>query len=249
MTHTTGGSRRPRVICHMAASIDGRIVVNGWPDSVAAAVRREYEELHAGFGAEGWMCGRITMEPFAKRVRSDAEVAKEYEGGAQRPDFRADGDFESFAFAIDPRGRLAWESNEISGDHVVAVLSPRVSDAYLALLREKRVSYLLTGTADRGLALALEKIGAAFGVRTLLLEGGGRINGAMLRAGLIDELSLLVAPVADGEVNRPAVFDVTAEARGSGFRYRERPLVLRSVERRPDDILWLRYEVEAAVRR
>jgi 2,5-diamino-6-(ribosylamino)-4(3H)-pyrimidinone 5'-phosphate reductase len=246
---TTGGSRRPRVICHMAASIAGRIVVDGWPDSVAAAVRREYDELHAGFGAEGWLCGRITMEPFAKRLRSDAEVAKEYEGSAQRADFRAEGDFESFAFAMDPRGRLAWESNEISGDHVVAMLAQRVSNEYLAFLREKRVSYLLTGTEDIDLVLALEKIGTVFGVRTLLLEGGGRINGAMLRAGLIDELSLLVAPVADGEVDRPAVFDVSAEARGSALRHRERPLVLRSVERRPDNILWLRYQLETAVRR
>ena len=73
------GSRRPHVICHMAASLDGRIVVVGWPDSVAAAVRREYDELHASFGADGWMCGRITMEPFAKRVRTDAELAKEYQ--------------------------------------------------------------------------------------------------------------------------------------------------------------------------
>ena len=244
MTHTTAGSRRPRVICHMASSIDGRIVVHGWPDSVAAAVRREYDELHASFGAEGWICGRITMEPFAKGVRSAAEVAREYEGSGPRPDFRAEGDFESFAFAIDPRGRLAWQSNDIGGDHVVAILSERVSNEYLAFLREKRVSYLLTGKKDIDLPLALEKIGAVFGVRTLVLEGGGRINGALLRAGLIDELSLLVAPVADGEVGRAAVFDVDAETHGAELRHRERPLVLRSVERRPDNILWLRYQLE-----
>ena len=230
----------------MAASIDGRIVVQGWPDSVAAAVRREYDALHASFGAEGWMCGRITMEPFAKRLRSDAEVAREYEGSAPRPDFRAEGDFASFAFAVDPRGRLAWESNDISGDHVVTILSERVSNEYIEFLRKKRVSYLLTGTKDIDLALALEKIGTVFGVHTLLLEGGGGINGAMLSAGLIDELSLLVAPVADGEVGRPAVFDVSAEAREATPRHRERPLVLQSVERRPEAILWLRYQLEAA---
>jgi len=233
----------------MAASIDGRIVVDGWPDSVAAAVRREYDELHASFGAEGWMCGRVTMEPFAKRVRSEGELAREYQSGAERADFRAEADFESFAFAIDPRGRLAWQSNEIGGDHVVAILSHRVSHEYLAFLREKRVSYLLTGTKDINLALALEKIGTVFGVRTLLLEGGGRINGAMLLAGLIDELSLLVAPVADGEVRRPALFDVGAEASGSASRHRESALVLQSVERRPDNILWLRYQLQSAARR
>jgi 2,5-diamino-6-(ribosylamino)-4(3H)-pyrimidinone 5'-phosphate reductase len=44
---------RPRVICHMAASIDGRIVVDGWPESIAAAVRREYEQVHASYNANG----------------------------------------------------------------------------------------------------------------------------------------------------------------------------------------------------
>ena len=239
-------SSRPRVICHMATSIDGRIVVSGWPRSVAAAVRREYEALHASFGAEGWMCGRITMEPFAKRLRSDAELARRYEGTALRPDYRAERDVESFAFAIDPRGRLAWESNDISGDHVVAILSGGVSDEYLASLREKRVSYLLAGTKDVDLALALEKIGTVFGVRTLLLEGGGRINGTMLSAGLVDEVSLLVAPVTSGEVGKPSLFDVDVEARGATPRNRASQLTLRAVEERADNILWLRYHVVSA---
>ena len=235
MTSPTSATRRPRVICHMAASVDGRIVVDGWP--AAAAVRRQYELLHASYESDAWMCGRVTMEPFATRVRSEEEVAQEHSGGAAREDFRAPGAFESFAFAIDPSGRLVWESNDIDGDHVVAILSERVSDEYLASLRECGVSYLLAGARDVDLGLALEKIGERFGVRTLLLEGGGRINGGMLRAGLIDEISLLVAPVADGRIATPALFDVDDEG---VVPYR---LILQAVERRADDVLWLRYGV------
>lgn len=51
---------RPRVICHMAASIDGRIVVDGWPASFAAAIRREYEQVHTSYESNGWICGRVT---------------------------------------------------------------------------------------------------------------------------------------------------------------------------------------------
>jgi riboflavin biosynthesis pyrimidine reductase len=239
-------SRRPRVICHMATSIDGRIVVNRWPGPVAAAVRRTYDELHASFGAEAWICGRITMEPFAKRVRSDGELAREYQGSAPRPDFRAEGGFESFAFAIDARGRLAWESNDISGDHVVAILSERVSDEYLAFLREKGVSYLLAGASDIDLALALEKIASVFDVRTVMLEGGGRINGALLDAGLIDEVSLIIAPVADGELGKAALFDVDVEGGRPALRRWSSQLALRSVEERGDSLLWLRYDVVPA---
>ena len=143
----TSRSRRPRVVCHMAASVDGRIVVDGWPASVAAAVRREYELVHAGYEADAWICGRVTMEPFAGGVRSEAEVAREH-AGAARDDFLAPGEHDSFAFAIDASGRLAWETNDIDGDHVVAILSERVSDDYLAFLRERGVSYLLAGTRD-----------------------------------------------------------------------------------------------------
>ncbi|MBS1857447.1 MAG: dihydrofolate reductase family protein [Acidobacteria bacterium] len=46
-----------------------------------------------------------------------------------------------------------------------------------------------------------------FGVRRLLLEGGGHINGAFLEAGLLDEVGLLIAPEIDGRHDVPAVFD------------------------------------------
>ena len=237
-------SGRPRVICHMAASVDGRIVVDGWPDP--AEVRRQYELVHASYAADGWICGRVTMEPFAGRVRSETEVAREHAGGAPREDYRAPGEHDSFAFAIDAGGRLAWESSDIDGDHVVAILSERVSDDYLAFLRERGVSYLLAGARDVDLSLAVEKIGARFGVRTLMLEGGGRINGGMLRAGLIDEVSLLVAPVADGRIGTPSLFDVDGEGEGpepaSGNAAHR--LALDAVERRAGDVLWLRYRVE-----
>ena len=230
-------SGRPRVICHMATSVDGRIAVDGWPAAAAAAVRREYERVHAGYAADGWLCGRVTMEPFAGGLRSEAEVGREYAGGAPREDFRAPGAHGAFAFAVDPRGRLAWGSNAIGGDHVVAILTERVSDDYLAALRGRGVSYLLAGARDVDLPLALEKVGATFRVRTLLLEGGGRTNGAMLRAGLVDEVSVLVAPVADGRAGTSALFDVDGAGVASHL------LALDALERRDDDILWLRYRV------
>jgi riboflavin biosynthesis pyrimidine reductase len=228
--------KRPRVICHMLASIDGRIATSAWP--LTAEARQHYEQVHASYDPDGWICGRVTMEPFAKESRVAADVLWEYSGSTPRADFVAPGEYDSFAFAIDASGRLAWESNDIDGDHVVAIVSERVSDEYLAFLRERGVSYLLAGARDVDLPLALEKIGATFPVRTLMLEGGGKINGGMLRAGLIDEVSLIVAPVADGRIGTPALFDI------DGDDVTPRKLALESVERRADDMLWLRYRVE-----
>ena len=227
---------RPRVICHMIASVDGRILTEGWP--LSAEGRRQYELVHATFDADGWLCGRVTMEQhFAKAVRSEADLAREHHGAA-REDFRAPGDHDSFAFAVDARGRLAWDASDIDGDHVVAILSERVSDEYLAFLRERGVSYLIAGTRDVELPLALRKIGETFGVKTLMLEGGGRTNGGMLRQGLVDEVSVLVAPVVDGRMGTPTLFDV-----GEGAGVAPQRLELVSVERRADDVLWMKYLV------
>jgi len=234
-TTSRGSLARPRVICHMMTSIDGRIVTEGWPLSPEG--RKQYEQIHAGYSSDAWLCGRVTMEQhFAQGARSDAEVAREHRG-APRDDFQAPGKHRSFAFAVDGKGKLAWTTNDLDGDHVVAILSERVSDEYLASLREQGVSYLLAGARDVDLALALEKIGSRFGVRTLMLEGGGSINGSMLRAGLIDEVSVLVSPIVDGRVGTPALFDVEDDP------LPPQRLALDAVEQRADDVLWLRYRV------
>jgi riboflavin biosynthesis pyrimidine reductase len=153
--------------------------------------------------------------------------------------------------AVDPRGRLLWSASEIEGDHVVAILGAGVSDAYLAGLRTSGVSYLLAGADgdEVDLALALEKLAATFGVRTLLLEGGGRINGSMLRAGLVDEVSLLLAPIADGALGTASVFDVEPGPGGQDAGYRARRLALVAVESRAEGVLWIRYHVERAAAR
>ena len=235
-TRTAG---RPRVICHMMTSIDGRIVTDGWPLSREGS--RQYEAVHLSYEPGAWLCGRVTMaQHFAAGTRPEAELARTYDG-PPREDFvapGAEGEHVSFAIALDARGKLVWESGEVAGDHVVAVLSERVSEEYLASLRERGVSYLLAGRDDIELTVALEKIGERLGVRTLMLEGGGGINGSFLRAGLVDEVSLLVAPVADGRVGTPALFDVPGEG-VTPWR-----LALEGVERRADDVLWLRYRVE-----
>jgi len=44
----------------------------------------------------------------------------------------------------------------------------------------------------------MDILGEAFGVTILLLEGDGQANGAFLKAGLINEISLLAYPALMG---------------------------------------------------
>jgi 2,5-diamino-6-(ribosylamino)-4(3H)-pyrimidinone 5'-phosphate reductase len=229
---------RPRVTCHMITSVDGRIVTARWPN--LGTGRREYEAVHAWYAADAWMCGRITMEPFAGGLRETGKRLAAAVTPTPRPDFVAPHATTSYAVAVDPSGRLAWESAEIDGDHVIAVLSERVADEYLEFLRARKVSYLFAGESDVDLKRALEKLTGVFGIRSVMLEGGGRINGAMLRDGLIDELSVLVAPVVDGAIGTPSLFDVSRDRAA----FDPRRLALLAVERRADDVLWLRYQVK-----
>lgn len=219
---------KPHVICHMVSSVDGRIVADRWPGM--DALTKAYEQTAAKLKGDAWIIGRVSMEPYAGR----AKVPTKKRVKLPRTDFiatRADG----YAIAIDPSGKLRWETNAVDGEHFVSVLTEGVSDAYLAFLREQGVSYVFGGKKSVNLARVLEKLNAHLGIETLLLEGGGKINGAFLEAGVVDELSLIVAPIADGTVGTASVFD-------AGPRGALRALQLRSVKQLQGGLAWLRYD-------
>lgn len=225
-------AKRPRIICHMASSIDGKI--DGF--ALRNIMRNgEYEALHSKLGGDAWICGRTTMQqhfaddqPFVSASNMPAGPQPVYV--AQRS--------ESYAISVDTVGKLRWSSNDIDGDHLICVVCERVASDYLAALREKGISYIVAGRTSVDLPQAVRLLAEHFGIRTLLLEGGGHINGGFLEAGLVDEISLLLLPGIDGRHEIPAVFDGITAANHTAV-----PLRLRSVEQREGDALWLRYEV------
>jgi 2,5-diamino-6-(ribosylamino)-4(3H)-pyrimidinone 5'-phosphate reductase len=225
---------KPHIICHMLASVDGRI--NG-EALEAITAEGEYEATAAQLGGDAWLCGRTTMEYFAE---DEPFVSASNAPAGPQPVFvarRAD----AYAISVDTRGKLRWAKGSLGGDHLICVLSEQAPADYLDLLREKGISYVVCGASSVDLAQAVDLLGEHFGIRTLLLEGGGRINGAFLEAGLVNEVSLLLVPGIDGRRAVPAVFDGVNPS-----RTRAVALKLRSVERRAKDALWLRYEVMRA---
>ncbi|QSQ26191.1 RibD family protein [Pyxidicoccus parkwayensis] len=226
-------TKRPYVICHMVPSVDGRIVVKHW--GLPKGVVGEYEATAGTFDADAWIIGRVSMEPYAGKSR----VPKRRDSRPiPRTDFIARRDAEAYAIALDPSGKLTWKSASIDEEHVITVLTEAVSDDYLAFLQARGVSYVFGGKTRLSLPRVLQKLRKEFGIKKLLLEGGGKINGSFLAADLIDELSILVAPVADGGVGTPSLFDVKP-GRGPA-----RNLKLVSVEQRRGDLLWVRYKVK-----
>src|SRR6202034_1844197 len=128
---------KPYVICHMLTSLDGRIVTTNW--QLSNESRAEYEAAGAFFVGNAWMCGRVTMAAFAK---GEHPSNQQHYPPIQKIDYIAPGAHAPFAITIDASGKLDWQTNEIGGDHVVAVVTEKVSTDYLAALQSRRVSYL-----------------------------------------------------------------------------------------------------------
>ena len=200
--------KRPHVICHMMSSVDGKILSANWKDEELTDTFSGYfEKYHDTFTSQAWMCGRVTMErDFSGGVQPDLQPAPY---PIAREAFIGDAQATSFAVAVDAHGRLGWDTNTTGGDHIVEVLTEQVSDDYLYYLQRQRISYLFAGRTEVDFTSVLEQLAALFPIQTLMLEGGGHLNGSLLNAGLVDELSLLLLPIADGTPQSPTTFEVS----------------------------------------
>lgn len=195
-TNPPSRSARPRVICHMLTGLDARVDVSSW--CATAGVKRSdqadlYYELMRGFGARGYIVGRVTMDPYATGMAEDPGGAPP----ARRLHLGVNRDL-PLAVVQDPSGKLHWESGVLDGEHLVMVLGPDVPDSHLRELASRGISYLVSPTQRIDPDWLLAELAEHFGATLMLVEGGAVINGLFLEAGLVDEFSLLMIPALDG---------------------------------------------------
>ncbi|WP_432695190.1 RibD family protein [Marinobacterium sp. YM272] len=235
---------RPKIICHMITSLDGRLLPARWTDPADGGIwdliETHYEPAAAKLNAQGWIVGRKTMAEYIGQEEHPAFL----DTPVERTNHVAEPGARQLAIAIDPQGRLRPESGDLEGEHLVLVLSQQVSDEALARLREAGVSYLFAGPQGDQLEPALEALGDAFSIERLLLEGGGITNGAFWAAGLIDEFSMLICPTLDGLKGVPSIVDCASsdlDLPGAGQALR-----LKSSETLEGGVVWLRHQVVSA---
>jgi riboflavin biosynthesis pyrimidine reductase len=227
---------KPYVICHMCTTIDGRILVDRWPRLPGGNDGGDlFESTGETFGIGAWLAGTTTMREFAGRNLK----LKKARGRIDRSDYVADRQARRFAIGADAKGALRFQKPDVEGDHVVLLVSSRVSDDYLAHLMDAGVSYLFCGAREVDVKVALDKIRRVLGIRRLLLEGGGTFNGEVLHAGLIDEVSQVVVPVVDGGRGVTTIFDIPDDAPPEAAA----ALRLRSYRRLAGGVMWFRYRV------
>jgi 2,5-diamino-6-(ribosylamino)-4(3H)-pyrimidinone 5'-phosphate reductase len=144
--------------------------------------------------------------------------------------------------AVDGRGRLpglAALRNQPYWSDVVALCSNAAPAEYLGALSRHGVDHLVCGADRVDLRAALEWLAERYGARVVRVDAGGTLIGALLRAGLVDEVSVLVEPRMIGGTSPKWLFQAPDTATDDDcLRLR-----LQHLERFDDDAIWLRYEV------
>ena len=209
---------RPYIICHMTMSIDGKVTGNFLSEKASASACEIYYDINRSLKSNGFICGRVTMEgSFTGGYYPDLS---EYEPVIHDHSFKMDyiiDDMTGFyAVAFDPRGKLGWKSNKIidpdgdpgyDGAQIIEVLTEQVDERYLGYLESMEIPYIFAGETEIDAELALFKLKNIVGCETLLLEGGSIVNGYFQRADVIDEISLVVAPVTGEKDDKPLFMD------------------------------------------
>lgn len=227
---------RPVVICHMVTSIDGKVTGDFLFGEKGAQVSESYYEINRRLKGDAFACGRVTMEESFTNgytpeldAFGDSDVPCE-DYVAKKHDY--------YAVSFDRLGKAGWTDSMIHDDdegydncHIIEVVTEKAPAEMLAYYRSIGVSYIFAGKDDIDINTALNKLYRLFGIKKLLLEGGSIINGAFQRAGLIDELSLVVAPIVADKDDKPLFTDSVM----SGFR-------LISAKPIGNGAVWMRYE-------
>lgn len=217
---------RPRVIVHTVASVDGRVSLGpgrtGFDDIGDArwqamwasdtALEDSVADIISAYRPQ------VLLEGSGSFVTEDEDLAElppsEFDGTHLREDYLPEAVVSRPGHAgwftvVDARGRVRAGMTEFPGWdgwrtlHLVAGSTP---EDYLALLRRREIPYIVSGHGHVDLRVALEKMACLLGVSCVVCTAGSRLNGALLRANLIDEVSLVLLPALIGGLETPVLF-------------------------------------------
>jgi riboflavin biosynthesis pyrimidine reductase len=197
---------KPHVSILMETSIDGRLHPSRFtasPDGTRRDWSGLYEKAHASLEADAWLVGRVTMAEMSKT----GPHAPSAPWKVARPIHVAKTDAAAFAIALDPSGKLHFQSGKLGGDHVIVLVGRNTPDSHLAELAADGVSYVVSAGAEFDIPGLLDVLGRHFGITHLVVEGGAKTNGAFLAAQVVDELRVLVAPALDGAEQVQGIVD------------------------------------------
>jgi 2,5-diamino-6-(ribosylamino)-4(3H)-pyrimidinone 5'-phosphate reductase len=218
----------PKVILHSAVTVDGRF--DGFTPDLGL-----FYGLVARWSEDATLCGSNTF-------LSALETILPEEPGDLGPLTIDPKDTRPLLVIPDSRGRIKtwhhWRRQPYWRDYV-SLCSKATPREHFDYLQKLHIHTITAGEDHVDLRAALEELNARFGVRVVRADSGGTLNGALLRAGLVNEISVLIHPALAGGTSPRSLFRAPDLAPGaSGI-----PCRLKHFERLGGDVAWLIYEV------
>lgn len=247
---------RPKVIVHADASIDGRITLapgvlllypqERWqaispPSEVFNWLKSTHQPDSYLEGSYSFLAEGEEPDPLPIYAGELSSLYQDFlpEAIVERPGKRG------WFTAVDSRGRIRWLYKEYPGEewkgwYPLVLVCEQTPANYLSYLQCEMVPYLVAGKERVNLSQGLEKMARLLGIQTVLSTSPGKLGGALLRAGLVDELSLDFFPAIIGGTRTPSLFE-SPELLPDQLPTR---LDLLSAHVNKDGRVWLRYQVE-----
>ncbi len=219
---------KPKVILHNAVSVDGRM------DHLSIDMGLFYS-LASKWKEDATLVGSNTMLSAASNVAPEEETTFE----PPRIDPK---DRRPLLVVPDSRGRIRfWHAARAWGywRDLVVLASEATPQKYLKYLEKRHVRYIVAGDKKVDLRKALEVLSRRFGVKTVRVDSGGTLNGALLRSGLVDEVNVFITPTLVGGTSARSLFIAPDLESAKGIV----KLDLIKTKKLAGNILWLRYDV------
>lgn len=199
---------KQKITCLMESSIDGRLDESRWSvlyDAKGEGDPDVYYQTKADINPEISILGKETVlkhhcdTPFLSDTFTRIKNPKPFLGIRSNAQMTA---------VFDSKGIIAYKNNEIWGTTLMVVLGEDLaSEEYLDYLRAHEISYTFAGPDGHDIRKALQSMYSDFGIKKVLLCGGGILNGSFLKQGLIDELYLVLYPGIDGLSGVNSIFE------------------------------------------
>ncbi len=218
----------PRVILHNAVSADSR---TDWikPDTAL------YYKLIERWNEDTTLVGSDTVLSPAGEIPPEDESA--FQPFKENPE-----DKRPILVVPDSSGRVrTWHylRKQPYWKKFVVLCTESTPPNYFEYLKERHIEWVIAGTENVDFNEALEELNNRYGSRVIRVEGGGTLNGLLLRASLVNEISLLVHPCLVGGISQQSFFKAKDLASEKGVI----PLKLVHFQKLQDDIMWLIYEI------
>ncbi len=152
---------KPYIICHMMASIDGRIDC----DMTERIGGNEYYEALEQLACDSDLSGRITA---AMHIALPEPFHTDNPKPANQSSFYKATEAKGYSIVLDSKGKLKWPGNNIDGKPMLVIASEQVAQTYLDTLCSQNISWITTGKEKVDLTQAVN-IAAPF-VRLIILQ-------------------------------------------------------------------------------